>query len=199
MTSFFSWNMRGFNKPRKHWVLKKWIQDKKPLFGCILETRVQECNHEKIVKAALPGWNSITNYDHHRLRRIWFCWGPGVTVTLLHKSDQIITCVVQSEKGDQIICSAVYASNFIAERRRLWSDIRATHQAYQHLSMPWVLIGDYNTTLSSTEHSRAQDYMGAQAGMVQFQELTTDCSLTDLAFTGALFTWWNKRGADPIG
>lgn len=136
MTTFFSWNMRGFNKPRKHWVLKKWIQVEKPLFGCLLETRVQEGNYQEIVTTALPGWKSIANYEHHRLGRIWFCWKPEVTITLLHKSDQIISCAVQTEQGDQFICSAIYASNFIAERRRLWDDIRATRQAYQHLSMP---------------------------------------------------------------
>lgn len=27
----------------------------------------------------------------------------------------------------------------------------------------------------------------------------TDCSVTDLPYTGALFTWWNKRSEDPIG
>lgn len=35
--------------------------------------------------------------------------------------------------------------------------------------------------------------------MKQCQELVTDCVLTDLAYVGSLFTWWNKRGADPIG
>lgn len=35
-------------------------------------------------------------------------------------------------------------------------------------------------------------------GMTQFQELVTDCGLTNLAFIGALFTWWNKREDNPI-
>ena len=81
MTSFFAWNMCGFNKPRKHGVLRKWVQTEKPLFGCLLETRVQESKKQEIVKAALPGWKSIANYDYHHLGRIWFCWGPGVTIT----------------------------------------------------------------------------------------------------------------------
>lgn len=35
--------------------------------------------------------------------------------------------------------------------------------------------------------------------MMHFQEVTTDCALLDLPYVGALFTWWNKRDADPIG
>lgn len=139
------------------------------------------------------------NYDYYRLSRIWFCWGPSVTVTLLHKSAQIVTRAVQSDVGDQFIFSAIYASNFISDRRHLWADIRATHQAYQHLSMPWILIGDYNAILSSTENSRANDYLRDQSGMLHFQELVTDCVLTDLAYIESLFILWNKRGADPIG
>lgn len=65
--------------------------------------------------------------------------------------------------------------------------------------MPWILIGDYNAILSSTEHSRANDYLRDQSGMLHFQELVIDCALTDLAYIGSLFNLWNKRGADPIG
>lgn len=35
--------------------------------------------------------------------------------------------------------------------------------------------------------------------MRQFQGLVSDCDLTDLAYLGDLFTWWNKCEEDPIG
>lgn len=180
-------------------VVRKWITSEKPLFGCFIETRVQESKCKEVLKSSAQSWNVITNYDHHRLGRIWFCWGPGVTVTLLHKSAQIITCAIQTDVGDQFICSAIYDSNFTADMRQLWADIRATNQAYKHLSLPWILLGDYNATLSSAEHSRVHDYLGDQTGISHFEELVTDCALTDLVYIGALFTWRNKRGADPIG
>ena len=41
MSSFF-WNVRGFNKPLKHSVVKKWLSNNDMKFGCILETRVKE-------------------------------------------------------------------------------------------------------------------------------------------------------------
>ena len=113
MRSFFAWNMRGFNMSRKHVAVHRWIMKEKPLFGCLMETRVREENHSKCMKAALPGWSSITNYDHHRLGKIWFCWSDRVQVTMLHKSSQVITCVIQiPETKEQFICSAVYASKF---------------------------------------------------------------------------------------
>lgn len=73
MTSFFAWNMRGFNKPRKHEALKKWVMETKLNFGCLLETRVSHVELPSIMQSCLPGWKVINNYDHHRLGRIWFC------------------------------------------------------------------------------------------------------------------------------
>lgn len=200
MTSFFAWNMRGFNKPRKHTAVKKWLQLVKPVFGCLLETRVQEGNHLPIHNSCFPGWQVITNYDHHRLGRIWFCFSDAVHVTLLFKSAQTITCGIQVvASGETFICSAVYASNFAAERLTLWNDLRDIESAYASQSLPWILIGDYNEILSSQEHSRNLDYLPNQAGMRQFQAVVTSCGLTDLPFVGPTFTWWNKQGGDPIG
>ena len=185
MTSFFSWNMRGFNMSRKHRALKSWIQTEKPLFGCLLETRVRKGNHQKCLDAAMPSWNSITNYGYHQLGRIWFCWSDGVVVTLLHRSAQMITCAVQiPATGEQFICSAIYAYNTAAERLQLWTEMRETQAEYAHLNLPWILLGDYNVTLSSSEHSRSMDYRSDQINMRAFQEAVTDCSLVDLVFGG---------------
>lgn len=53
MTSFFAWNMRGFNMTRKNRALRAWVQQGKPSFGCLVETRVQESNHPKCMLAAM--------------------------------------------------------------------------------------------------------------------------------------------------
>lgn len=115
-------------------------------------------------------------------------------------SAQVITCAIQiPNTGEQFICSAIYAFNTAAERTQLWEELRGTRAAYDYLKLPWILLGDFNVTLASLEHSRALDYRTDQLGMRQFQEVVTDCSVTDLAYTGAIYTWWNKRTEDPIG
>ena len=200
MKSFFAWNMRGFNMTRKHRALRTWLQEEKSFFGCLLETRVHENNHTRCMNAAMPIWNSLTNYEFHHLGRIWFCWSNDVIVTKLHMSAQVITCAIQiPSTGEQFICSAIYAFNTVGERMTLWEELRGTKAAYCHLKLPWIILGDFNATLSSSEHSRAMDYRGDQIGMRHFQEAITDCMVTDLPYTGALFTWWNKRVEDPIG
>lgn len=54
MTSFFTWNLRGFNQTRKHEVLRDWVRKKKPHFGILLETRVQQEKYEGFCQVALP-------------------------------------------------------------------------------------------------------------------------------------------------
>lgn len=184
---------------RKHREVKRWVQEEKYYFGCLLETRVQEDKYGVCVSAALPSWASIVNYEYHALGRIWFCWSEKVTVTKQHMSDQVITCAVQVlETGEQFVCSAVYASNCEMERRRLWEELRGTKAAYDHLDLPWIVIGDFNVALSSSEHSLGVT-RSMQLGMQNFQDLVGDCNLTDMAYTGEIFTWWNKRDEDPIG
>lgn len=91
-------------------------------------------------------------------------------------SSQIITCAIQiPETREQFICSAVYASNCMIERRQLWEALRGTRTAYSYLDMPWILIGDFNVTLASADHSRAMDYLTYQSGMRDFQEAVGDC------------------------
>lgn len=71
--------------------------------------------------------------------------------------------------------------------------------AYSHLNMPWILIGDYNINLSSQEHARATDYLPNPNEMRHFQDLISDCGLSDLSAIGEIFTWWNKQEGYPIG
>ena len=197
---FFAWNMRGFNMSRKHEAVRSWIQVEKPSFGCLIETRVQQENHIKRMEVALPGWSSLTNYEHHRLGHIWFCWSNKVVVTKLHMSSQVITCAIQiPETRDKFICSAVYASNCMTERRQLWEELKGTRADYARLDLPWIVLGDFNATLASMKHSRAMDYLTDQTGTREFQYAVADCELADLAYVGAIFTWWNKREGNPIG
>ncbi|CAH2071072.1 unnamed protein product [Thlaspi arvense] len=151
----------------------------KPLFGCLVETRVQQDNYSGIVSSALPGWSIFNNYDYHRLGHIWFCWSGAVVVTFLHKSTQIITSAIQVVgTGEDFICYVVYKSNFEAERRDLW-------RIYEQLK-------------PINEYYRGYDQHTNQVGMRYFQNLVMGCNLVDLTHIYTIFTWWNKRQCDPI-
>lgn len=85
MSGFF-WNIRGFNKTIKHEVVRKWVRSEDMKFGCLIETRVKETKVEKIISSVFEGWDSISNYEFHKLGRIWVVWGPLVRMTPVYKS-----------------------------------------------------------------------------------------------------------------
>lgn len=66
-----------------------------------------------------PGWNHDNNYE---LRgRIWVIWDPSVSITILSKSIQKVTCLVKlpsEECAEEMIVSFVYALNTREERKR---------------------------------------------------------------------------------
>ena len=98
-------------------------------------------------------------------------------------SAQVTTCAIQvPSTGEQFVCFAVYAYNTAVDRILLWEELRGAKAAYDHLNLPWILIGDFNETLASSEHSRTMDYRRDMSGMRHFQEAMTDCSVMDLSW-----------------
>lgn len=77
------------------------------------------------MKSVFQGWSFISNYEHHRLGRIWIVCNDEVRSTPLYKTDQLITISVSVEgQIEELFCTFVYASNSQEERKILWEDLR---------------------------------------------------------------------------
>ena len=193
MSSFF-WNVRGLNKSTKHSVIKKWVKDQNFLFGCLIETRVKESLAQRLARKLFKDWSVLTNYEFNRRGRIWEVWRKDVRLTPVFQSEQMITCSVKIENQDEeFFCSFIYASNFAAERRLLWNDLRDHSDSPIISTKPWIIYGDFNEILDMEEHSSSDDHPAVTHGMRDFQEMVHHCSLVDMAFHGPLLTWCNKR------
>ncbi|KAL2904668.1 LINE-1 reverse transcriptase-like protein [Bienertia sinuspersici] len=87
-------------------------------------------------------------------------------------------------------CSFVYAHNTANERKGLWDDLRRYKRNYEG---PWLLMGDINCVL---------DYGERLGSMVRQHEIDPgktyfeECGLSDIAYTGAYYTWSNKQEAE---
>ena len=198
MSGFF-WNVRGLNKSIKHSVIKKWLEEKQFDFGCLIETRVKEERVPEMVGTMFKNWSILTNYEHHRLGRIWIVWRNNVRLTPFYKSSQLIRCSIKLEAmKEEFFCSFVYASNLDEGRKELWRDLCDHHNSPIIGTKPWMILGDFNETLDVSEHSNFDSSPLITSGMRRFQDTVNHCSLTDMAYHGPLFTWNNKRGADLI-
>lgn len=136
----------------------------------------------------------ISNYEHHRRGRIWIVWTDNVRLTPIFKSDQLITVSVLLEgKTEEFLCTFVYASNFIDEKKKLWKDLRDHHDSPMFRNKPWMIGGDFNEILHGDEHSNYVDSLILTSGMTYFQHTVLACSILDLGYQGSHFTWCNKR------
>ncbi|KAF8087112.1 hypothetical protein N665_0599s0007 [Sinapis alba] len=153
MSGFF-WNIRGFNKKKKHDIVKKWVEDKGFQFGALLETRVKEVRSRRIYASVFNGWSMISNYEDNSLGRIWFVWRSDAGVTPVFKSDQLITVsIALVGEEDEFFLSVVYALNLDTERHTLWEDLKNHHNSPLIRSNLWLVMGDFNETLDVSEHS----------------------------------------------
>ncbi|CAL9239425.1 unnamed protein product, partial [Arabidopsis halleri] len=80
-----------------------------------------------------------------------------------------------------------------SSRKALWKELSEIQAGCVQANNPWIVVGDFNVTLSSTEHSRYLDYRQEQSAMRDFQNMVQNCGLEDLSYVGPVFTWSNSQ------
>lgn len=76
-------------------------------------------------------------------------------------------------------------------RYRSWDCLKLLNT---HSRLPWLCVGDFNETLSSSEHFGGTGRTEAQ--MEGFREAVSICRFSDLGFIGLPYTWDNRREGD---
>lgn len=59
-------------------------------------------------------------------------------------------------------------------------------------------MGDFNEVLAADEHPEYPNVSVPLAGIKDFKEVVSSCSLTDLAYHGPKFIWWNHQKNNSI-
>jgi hypothetical protein len=117
-------------------------------------------------------------------------WSSAVTVDIKSSNLHHIDAVVQCKDGS---VPPWHFTGFYGESRRenkhlSWTLMRRLHQLRD---LPWLCSGDFNETLYSCEHFSEHDREEWQ--MRAFREVTEDCGLQDLGFSGLPYTWDNRQ------
>ncbi|KAG7543595.1 Reverse transcriptase zinc-binding domain [Arabidopsis thaliana x Arabidopsis arenosa] len=158
------------------------------------DAEVTERKADRIVQSVFHDWSFMSNYEEHRLGRLWLVWRHNVRVTPLFKTAQLITVSIYIEgRREEFFVTFVYASNHVAERKLLWDDIIAHHDSPLFHGKAWLICGDFNEVLEGEDHSLYEVSPTISPGMRDFQNLASHCELTDLSYQGERFTWCNKR------
>lgn len=115
-------------------------------------------------------------------------WQKDVWVTLLSFSCGHIDARIDSPAMSPWRITRFYGNPIKEERHHSWNSLR---RLYNISSLSWMVFGDFNEVLFQHEkEGRLDRNIGAMAA---FQKTLTDCSLTDLGYSGPTFTWKNGR------
>ncbi|GJX69517.1 RNA-directed DNA polymerase, eukaryota, reverse transcriptase zinc-binding domain protein [Tanacetum coccineum] len=149
-----TWNIRGIGTKDKKDVVKKLIMDQKLDVCAVLEARCQSKDVDRICNRIFGIWDWTSNMGKCRKGcRIMLGWNRNiVNVQVLNMSWQSIFCVVETiQQKTKFLCSFIYAANHGKERQELWKDLNI----YRSIAAgyPWALLGDFNVTLTPSEHS----------------------------------------------
>ena len=145
-----SWNIRGFSLALKQNGVRHVIKEHRVDVLAILDSKVNVPKLDWIMKVKFPGWKQVNNFDQHAAGRICVIWNPAkVDLVSLGGSSQVIHCNVTCLVTSKSVCmSFIYGLHSIVARRPLWNNLK---DFGLRCSMPWILLGDFNSILSAEE------------------------------------------------
>ncbi|XP_071742039.1 uncharacterized protein [Rutidosis leptorrhynchoides] len=104
---------------------------------------------------------------------------------LLAASRQVMHCQVTSHVGNvKFLVSFIYANNYYIHRRLLWTELDM-HKNFIG-DQPWVLLGDFNTSLRLDESTARGSTMSI--AMREFNDCVDSIGLSDINHTGLQYT-----------
>ncbi|KAK8683424.1 hypothetical protein V6N13_039485 [Hibiscus sabdariffa] len=180
------WNVQGCGHPKFLNTVRQYLYDYKPDLVVFVEPRVSGFRADTIIA-------SLGFPYSHRVEAqgfsggIWLAWFESITVDIILNHFQFFHCrVTDKRNGNSALASIICASPNATKRKALWSHLR--HLA-SSINSPWILFGDFNATLCSSER------MGGSSSTKPsrcFQEFVYDVGLRDMGFIGPDYT--RKRG-----
>ncbi|KAK4397731.1 hypothetical protein Sango_1248600 [Sesamum angolense] len=144
------WNVKGLNRSLKqNWVAHLIKNNRLCLLG-ILETKLAATTIPKIINRLFPGWCQANNFDAIAGGRILIIWNPAVID--LHPEDispQVIHCRVTNKSSQlSFYISFTYGLYTVVNRMSMWEKLLELGRS---LSMPWLILGDFNWVKSPAE------------------------------------------------
>ncbi|CAN1147692.1 hypothetical protein LINPERHAP2_LOCUS16019 [Linum perenne] len=163
------------------------MQVHKPQVVVILEPRisgaVRAVVHDKM------GFNSSFIVEVEGFRGgIWLLWNDlTLSLKIVASTSQLIHAEIEWEVGKVYFATFIYASPGFQGRRMLWNDLCQVAAAAPHA---WVLLGDFNAMVNSTEKWGGATFNQGPAR--EFRSYIGDCNLIDMGFFSPKFTWFRR-------
>ncbi|GLT72479.1 hypothetical protein SLA2020_444100 [Shorea laevis] len=186
--SLLSWNCRGLGKPRIIRDLCQLVEEKKPRFLFLMETKIRQ-NRMQIIRNKI-GFASLLAIDPVGLSGgVAFLWKDAREVDIHNFSRRHISAIITlMPLGDLWKFTGFYGHPARAHREESW-------RLLAHLKIfnptPWLCVGDFNEIVTHSE--KKGDSLHSVQHMEAFSSTLEECGLNDLGFCGPKYTWTNCR------
>lgn len=189
--SFLVWNSQGAVSASFRRTLKSFIQRYHPDVIVLVEPRISGVTADRVIK-------QIGYPNSHRIEAsgfsgdLWLLWKDPLVVSPLVNHKQFVHVeILNTDLNRACLFTGVYGSPNPIMRTLLWTHLGKLADSAK---LPWLLAGNFNTTLHPSERSRGAQSM--KAGCRHFQELMLNSGLIDLGYIGPNFTW--RRGSTLV-
>ncbi|XP_038688711.1 uncharacterized protein LOC119987879 [Tripterygium wilfordii] len=183
-----AWNCLGLGNSRSVQALNHLVQRYNPHIIFLIETRLSIRKMEVAArKAGFVGCIATSGVDGST--GLALLWREGFSVQLKSFSnshiDGLTHCVGETVSWR---LTGFYGSPIYQKRINSWNLLRRLRDCS---SLPWLVLGDFNEILDSSEKSGGR--VRCRRAMMEFQSGLEDCQLLDLGYQGGKFTWCNNR------
>lgn len=190
--SCLSWNRRGLGNPATVRELHSVVKQERARLVFVMETKNLAKRVESLQRQL--GFAGCFTVDSVGLSGgIGLFWSADVVVDLKNYSSGHIDVMVQKKDQNSMEWrfTGFYGAPRVEDRHHSWRFLRTLY-AVEHSA--WLCLGDCNETLFASEHfSRAAR---PEWQMRAFWEVTDDCLLQHLGWSGAEYTWDNGQAGD---
>ncbi|XP_020272560.1 uncharacterized protein LOC109847740 [Asparagus officinalis] len=186
---FTTWNVRSLNDSIKRCLVRDFLSRSAIDIVGLQESKLSNPSSRKLRSIGgkkLPHWCHLDSTEY----RGGVLVGWSDSFSLIHSHVSIFSVLVflhHKPSNWRFTSTSVYAPTDRDDGDVCWWELNRVRDIF---SGPWVLCGDFNTTLSSDERS---DRNGSLRDINSFRDFISSASLIDLPLSGRSFTWSKKR------
>ena len=154
------------------------------MFLC--ETKANECRLKKIA-SSLGFSEHLTVITQGKLGGIYLFWSSCIYVEVLEFNSVTIAISIRDNVCNWFLVG-FYGPLYYRKRTKAWTNLFGLLQS---LKGPWLCFGDFNTVAEDNE--KLGGHSGSSSTSNYLRSLIFDLDAVDFGFSGAKFTWCNKR------
>jgi hypothetical protein len=166
--------------------LRALVKGQSPQIVFLCETKANDCRLKKIA-SSLGFFEHLPVAAQGKSGGICLFWSSCIHVEVLEFNSVTIAISIHDSVCNWSLVG-FYGPPYYRKREKAWTNLFGLLQS---LEGPWLCFGDFNIVVEDNEKLGGRS--GSSSASNYLRSLISDLDAVDLGFSGAKFTWCNKR------